>query len=583
MAYYMGIFGGQGPNPGAALLRDGALVAFGEEERFSRIKGAPSAIPVGSIMHCLETAGIGLEQVAQIGFGWDCERYTRDIAGFLQRIETRFGVIDNSYNRLHEQRLRLNLDPLRLKADLRFGLAKRGQALDETKIVFYRHHLCHAASAFYCSGFDTASILTLDGSGEEYTCVLWHGNGTSIRELKSFTLPDSLGGYYATFTEYLGFKADEEEGKLMGLAPYGRYSEEMQRKLEQILRYDPASGDFSVDPRLRFFGPRNHGQRFTDRVVELFGAPRLRHEEIGDRHRDIAFNVQWRLEQVGLGLARQVIAATGSRNLCLSGGVAMNCKMNGLIAQLPEVERIFVQPAASDSGTALGAAYLAARSGGVERFDRFEHAYWGSSYNDAQIEAALREAKIAYRRSGNIVREVARHLLEGRIIGWFQGAAEVGARALGNRSILANPLILDMRDKLNREVKHREGWRPFCPSVTEESYARYFGGLAEGDFMILAFPVEESQRAKIPAAVHVDGSARPQRVTRRANPRFHALLRAFGEASGHEILINTSFNIQGERIVDSPRDAGRCFGGTGIDVLAIGDFIALKPAAGSGA
>jgi carbamoyltransferase len=390
-------------------------------------------------------------------------------------------------------------------------------------------------------------------------------------------LPDTLGGYYATFTEYLGFKPDEEEGKLMGLAPYGRHDEEMQRKLGEVLRFDPASGDFSVDPRFRFFGPRSQGQRFTDRLVASFGPPRLRHEPIDDRHRDIAYNVQWRLEQVAVALARQTIAATGIGNLCLSGGVAMNCKMNGLIACLPEVERIFVQPASGDGGVALGAAYLSAAAAGVKRFSRFEHAYWGSSYTDEQIESALMEAKIEYRRSADIVAEAAAHLARGRIVGWFQGAAEVGARALGNRSILANPLVPEMRDRLNREVKHREGWRPFCPSVSEEQYARYFPGVPESDFMILAFPVAKEYRAAIPGAVHVDGTARPQRVTRRANARFHALLQAFGRASGHEILINTSFNIQGEPIVNSPRDAVRCFGGTGIDVLAIGDFIAVKP------
>ena len=581
MAYYMGVFGGQGPNPAAALVNDGAIVAFAEEERFSRIKGAPSAIPVGAMSHCLQQAKVGLEDVAQIGFAWDCDRYVREIPSLLAEIEKRFGVTENAYNRIHEHRLRLNLDPARIKGDFRFSLAKRGFVLDESRLVFHRHHLCHAASAFFCSGFERASILTLDGSGEEFTCVLCEGTGTSIRELTNFKLPDSLGGYYATFTEYLGFKPDEEEGKVMGLAPYGRLRADLQEKLDRVLHFDPDTGEFSVDPRYRFYGQRSHGQRFSDQLVALFGPPRLRHEEVDDRHRDVAFNVQWRLEQVAIALARRLIAATGIRNLCLSGGVAMNCKMNGLIASLPEVERIFVQPASSDSGTALGAAYLCALAGGVTRFERFEHAYWGSSFSDVQIESALKEAKIAYRRSPDVVLEASRHLEQGRIVGWFQGAAEVGARALGNRSILASPLVADMRAKLNREVKHREKWRPFCPSVTEESYGKYFSGWPDSDFMILAFPVNEAYRALIPAAVHVDGTARPQRVTRRANPRFHALLRRFGEATGHEILINTSFNIQGEPVVDSPRDAVRCFGGTGIDVLAIGDFIAVKPAVDS--
>ena len=576
MDYFLGIFGGQGPNAAAALVRGGELICFCEEERFSRIKGAPSALPIQSISYCLSVAQITLDQVREIGFGWDCERYVADTAFFIRSLRVTYDCPDE-YNENHEERLFLNFNPIKIKTDLRFGLAKLGMTLDVDKLKFHRHHLCHAASSFFCSGFENAAILTLDGSGEEYSCVVWSGSNGHIAELQNFKLPNSLGGYYATFTEFLGFKADEEEGKLMGLAPYGSYDEELQKKLSKVLYYDGLSGEFTVDQTMRFAGSRKYGQRFTDKLVEIFGEPRLKHQTIEKRHQDLAFNVQWRLEMVAKSLAKKAIKDTGSENICLSGGVAMNCKMNGVIAVLPEVKNIFVQPASSDAGTALGAAYLSAKNNGINSFTRFEHAYWGVRYSDQQIEEALIEAKIDYYRSEDIVKETAEFLSRNYIIGWFQGAAEVGARALGGRSILANPMLDGVKEKLNLEVKHRENWRPFCPSLTDDEYTRFFPNLPNSDFMILAFPVEPDLQAIIPGAVHVDGTARPHRVTLKSNEIFYTLLKEFGRLSGYEVLINTSFNVQGEPIVNTPRDAIRCFGGTGIDILAIGNFIAKKP------
>ena len=579
MSYFLGIFGGQGPNPAAALVRNGELLCFCEEERFSRIKGAPSVLPIQSIFYCLSLANISLDEIKEIGFGWDCERYVNETAGFIRDLRANYDYFDE-YNNNHEERLFLNFNPAKIKADLRFGLAKLGLALDVNKLKFHRHHLCHAASSYLCSGFDDAAILTLDGSGEEYSCVIWSGSKEKIIEIKNYKLPNSLGGYYATFTEFLGFRADEEEGKLMGLAPYGSYDEELQNKLSKVLAYDEFSAEFTVDQTMRFAGSRTYGQRFTDKFVELFGPPRLKFQPIEKHHKDLAFNVQWRLEMVAKGLAKKAIEVAGSKNICLSGGVAMNCKMNGVIATMPEVDGVFVQPASSDAGTALGAAYLSAINNGVKSFTPFEHAYWGARYSDKQIEGALIEAKIDYYRSEDIVKETAQLLSSNYIVGWFQGAAEVGARALGGRSILANPMLAEMKKKLNLEVKHREEWRPFCPSFTDDEYSKFFPNLPNSDFMILAFPVDPEHRKIIPGAVHVDGSARPQRVTSKSNEIFYKLLKEFGDLSGRQVLINTSFNVQGEPIVNSPRDAVRCFGATGIDVLSIGSFIAKKPSVG---
>ncbi len=578
MAFYLGLFGGAGPNPAAVLMDGGEVIAFGEEERFSRIKNAPNALPISSIIYCLKQAGIRLTDVASIGFGWDCPSYANNQPQFLAKLAARNPNCDNSYNQNHETRLLASLNPIRIKNDLRFALAKEGEHFEEEKLVFFKHHICHAASTLFSSGFSEASILTLDGSGEEFTTFLWHGTDLDIKPLHSFEMPDSLGGYYATFTEYLGFKSDSEEGQLMGLAPYGTFNEGIQNQLDKVLDFDRKKGDFSLALNMRFFGKRSYNQKFTDALVDLFGPPRLPRDPIDDRHRDIAFNVQWRLEQVVLLLCRRLIRETGCPDLCLSGGVAMNCKMNGFLAIQPEVRRIFAQPASSDNGTALGAAMLCARANGVKAFKPMTHCYLGVGFDSDQIRRVLDESKMAYRQSTDLIGECADMLAAGKILAWFQGRSEIGARALGNRSILASPIISNMREKLNHEVKHRELWRPFCPSLPIEDFKTYFGDIQHAsDYMILAFPVLEQLRSVIPAAVHVDGTARPQTVHKTTNLRFHTLLKAFGERTGHPILINTSFNIQGEPIVNSPEHALRCYAGTGIDVLAIGDYILEKP------
>jgi carbamoyltransferase len=578
MGYYLGLFA-YGPNPSAALLKDSTIVAFAEEERFNRIKTAPSSLPVDAVLYCLQEGRVGINDLGEIGFGWDSERYAEAMPRFYEQMHAQYPSAsdDNEYNLLQEEYL-LNLyHPVRIRTDLRQALAGRGVYLDPSRVRFLSHHLCHAASAYYCSGFSEASILTLDGSGEEYSTCLWHGTGDQIKELKSISLPHSLGGFYATFTEFLGFKAYQDEGKLMGLASYGKYSQAIQGKLDQILPYDPASGKFETNPYMRYLGPRTYGRRFTDRFVEVFGKPRLRHESIEPSHRDLAFNVQWRLERVVTALVRSLIAMTGVRSLCLAGGVAMNCCMNGKLSLMDEVREIFVQPASSDNGVALGAAYVMAQRSGVTGFEKMRHAYWGPSYSEVEIETAIRASKLSYHRSPSTVKEVAGYLNEGKIVGWMQGRMEVGARALGNRSILANPLFPDMKNKLNREVKHREDWRPFCPSLPADEYRTYFDGGAMSDYMILAYPIREEFRSRIPSVVHVDGTARPQAVYEDSNPKFYALLKEFGRLSGHPVLINTSFNVQGEPIICTPADALRCFGSTGLDILVLDDFILKKP------
>lgn len=576
MAYFLGVFGGQGPNPSAALFNDGVMIAMAEEERFTRIKNAPSMLPIRSIKFCLDYEGIEISKVAKIGFAWDCEKYVKSWPDFSRKMRAPFVEFDQTYDLNYESKLLANFDPNRIKQDLRFGLAKLGIMLDTLKIRFLNHHECHAASTFFQSGFDKAGVLCVDGSGEEITTSMWHGENGDLSLIWKAELPNSLGGFYSTFTEFLGFKSNSEEGKLMGLAPYGKYSDQIQEKLGKVITFDSKTTEFQLNLRMRFIGERSHNSIFTDDLVSLFGLPRLSKDPITQYHKDLAFNVQFKLEEIMRGLVLKLLSQVNSTNLCLAGGVAMNCKMNGKIAEMKEVNNIFVQPASSDNGASIGAAILVARESGVESFGKLENCYFGPEYSDEQILKVLVESKVKFTKTENLPYVVSEYLQGGKLVGWFQGRSEFGARALGNRSILANPLDKNMKDKLNLEVKHREPWRPFCPSITAEGYRKYFGNAPLNSFMILAFPVVKDFHEMIPSVVHIDGTARPQAVDKKSNPRFHQLLEIFGDKTGHPVLINTSFNIQGEPIVETPQDAIRCFFSTGLDILAMNNYILTK-------
>ena len=574
--YHLGIFGGNGPNPAAALLVEGKLVAFAEEERFCRIKNAPSQLPMHSILFCLNKANIDAAALTSVGIAWNCPHYVDFQPQFLAEIRAGYRDHSDEYNILHERKLLTAFHPTMISESLRFGFAKANQHFDPEKLHFLDHHLCHAASAFFASGFKKALVFTLDGSGEENCTVEWLADGQMLKKIHAHRLPHTLGGYYGSFTEFLGFRSDSEEGKLMGLAPYGHYDQNIQDKLSKVLEYDASTGSYTVNPIYRFYGRRSFNAKFTDALVDLLGPNRAQSEALTQAHMDIAYNVQWRLEQVVAAMIKHRIKKEGVSAVCLAGGVSMNCKMNGVIADMDEVSSLYVQPAASDNGTALGAACLLAQNDGYQIHDVMPHNYWGPEYTDIEIETALSEAKLHFTKPKNLTAEVAKDLERGLIIGWVQGRSEIGARALGGRSILANPLIADMRDRLNIEVKHREPWRPFCPSMTQEGFERYFGHGQPADSMIIAYYIKKEFIELLPAAVHIDGSVRPQTVQPSTNPKFHQLLTEFGNLTGHPILINTSFNIQGEPIVETPRDALRCFGGTGIDVLVLGNYVVKK-------
>ena len=574
--YYLGIFGARGPNPAAALLKNNKLIALAEEERFIRIKNAPSYLPINSIKYCLKKAKIKLSKVKAIGFAWKCPQYKKNVIKKNKDEPKNDNKISNYYNEIYNKKLSLDYDDVIIKENLKFLLKKIGEDFDDKKLKFLEHHKCHAASAFYCSGFKKASILIMDGSGEDICTSLWKGNQEKLEKIEEFKLPHSLGGFYASFTEFLGFKADSEEGKLMGLAPYGSYSKELQKKINNILSIDYSSEKYSINSKYRFNGKRSQNTKFTDNLCKIFGKPRLKNEKLTKYHRDLAFNVQFKLEEVSLFLAKKLIKKTKIKNLCIAGGVGMNCKMNGQLSLMKEVDNIFIQPASSDNGTSLGAAQIVAVNDGVKNFTSLSHAYYGPEFNNKEILKAIKETKLKYEFKKNISTFAAEEIYSGKIIGWFQGRAEFGARSLGGRSILANPLIKNMKNKINLEVKHRENWIRFCPSILSDDFKKFFDTKDKCEFMILAKKIKKEFRNKLSSVVHRDGSARPQSVYKENNNRYYSLLKEFKKKSGYPILLNTSFNIQGEPIVNSPIEAIRCFSGTGIDTLIIGNYIISK-------
>jgi carbamoyltransferase len=462
-------------------------------------------------------------------------------------------------------------------------------------VEFVSHHLAHAYSTYFCSPFREAIVLTLDGSGEDNCTQLAIGRGDALTVKENLLIPHSLGWFYAAFTAYLGFVPYRDEGKLMGLAALGeerRAQNPWPERLGKILRVQ--DGSYEVDPVYTKLGGHYFAERFTDALVKFITDfdPALEPVAYGEkiqqngravsryldpRYVDLAWGVQEKLEEAAKALVARAVAAHGIRNLCVAGGVGLNCKMNGELLQATPIERIFVQPAANDAGTAMGAAMIVAQALGDPIRNDLQHVYYGPGFSNAEIRRQLDGCKIRYQESGDVVRWTADALAEGKMVGWFQGRMEFGARALGGRSILANPVLPGIKDKVNNEVKYRESWRPFCPSLLDEVKDDYLVGAAEAPFMIVAFQVKPTMRELIPSAVHVDGTVRPQTIKEGANPRFHGLVKEVGKRTGHPVVVNTSFNIRGEPIICTPLDAVRCFYSNGLDALVIGDFVVTKP------
>lgn len=593
----LGVFGATDVvHPAACLLRDGRLTAFAEEERFARVKQACGLFPARAMAWCLKEGKLSPGDIHTMAFGWDANVNWLRMPLMMAR-----SFVSSRLSRSHSTppsappgrpgmgsaalagvQTLLHLHPWNLQERLILALREGGFVRDPIPpLRFYTHHLCHAATAFYCSGFDEAAVLVFDGHGEERTVSIYHGTGRSLRDVRHVGLPHSLGWFYASTTEYLGWDANEGEVKMMGLAPYGRPDPTLRAFAEEFLQLTPDG--VRIDPDCIFYGRRSYGRFFGDKLADRLGPPRAPDEEITQRHRDIAFAVQQRLEEAALHLARLALRETGSRNLCVAGGVALNCKMGGVLHRAHLADRLFVQPLSYDAGVALGAAMLAAEEAGDDCRFTMEHLQYGPAYDDAAIEAVLRRNGLSYRRSDDIADAAAELVAQGKVVGWFQGRMEAGPRALGGRSILADPRRAEMSDKVNDKVKFRERWRPFALSILAERAADYLVDAVDAPFMVMAFEVIPGRDAEIAAALHeADRTTRPQTVRRDVNPLFWALIEAFRRRTGVPGVLNTSFNVKGEPIVCSPTDAVRCFYGTGMDALAIGSFLLEKPAVRDG-
>jgi carbamoyltransferase len=559
-----------GHNSSAAIVCGGQLVAAAEEERFSRIKH-DGAAPVRAIAFCLARAGLQMRDVDVIACASRPFRMGRnsefsDAASDVVRRLTREGRVRKEaaiYKTFLDLSRKMHL-PLDFDMGIYPQVKKTFQTIVDwygkmPPIRYYQHHRAHAAAAFFTSHADRAAVATIDARGGLYATVTWRGEGTNLTLMRAEPFSNSLGEFYDRATHHIGL-GEFGEGKLMGLAPYGR-KEHFAAPVSEIL---DASEGWYVHHRDR---------KLSDSV----GRPREKGEDIlGGVYPDIAAACQDALERAVARVVQSAIDDAGSRHLCLGGGVNLNCSSNGVLRASGVAESISVFPAPADNGLSVGAALLCAAENGSLQREALLDAYLGPDFTSAECEEAVNaEPRVTSRRSPDVSIEAAQRIAYGKTIGWFQGRMEIGPRALGNRSILADPRTAATRDRVNN-VKRRETWRPLAPSVLAERAPEFFQFSGSSPFMLFATRVLEPARARAAAIVHIDGSARPQTVTRDRNPRFHALISAFAELSGVPLVLNTSFNDAGEPIVCTPADAIRTFLSTDLDVLVLNDLIVEK-------
>ncbi len=578
----------------AALIEDGRVVAAAQEERFSR-KKHDARFPRHALDFCLAEAGTRLSEVDNVVF------YDKPFLKFERLLETYLAFAPRGFRSF---RLAIPLwlrEKLFQKQLLRDELARYDANYDwEKRLLFAEHHQSHAASAFFASPFENAVVLTMDGVGEWATTSVGLGRGNQLEMQREIHFPHSLGLLYSAFTYYTGFKVNSGEYKVMGLAPYGepRYA---QTILDHLIDLKP-DGSFRLD--MSYFDYCVGLTMTNSRFDTLFGGPPRRPEELlTQRHMDLAASIQAVIEEAVLRLTRALAADMPSENLCLAGGVALNCVANGKIWRDAKFKRIWVQPAAGDAGGALGAALAGyhlykGQERRVNGHDAMRGSYLGPHWTDDEIQARLEAAGACFTRlsDGDLLERAVADLAGERALGWFQGRMEFGPRSLGARSIIADPRSPSMQRSLNLRVKYRESFRPFAPAILAEDVADWFEYRGESPYMLMVAPVVERRRrtmteaeqalfgidklnvsrSEIPAVTHVDYSARLQTVHSETNPRFHALLSAFKARTGCPVLVNTSFNVRGEPIVCTPDDAFRCFMGSDIDALAIGNFYLSK-------
>ena len=564
----------------AALLIDGELVAAVEEERFTRVKH-DTAFPHEAIRYCLESAGMRPHDVDHIALSRD------PFANLGKRVA--HAVRDRAGRKVATRRASNLRKVLRAKKTFAEGVSVPVDRL-KTKTHFVEHHLAHIGSSYYVSPFERAAVLSIDGFGDMISAMWGVGEGANVKVLGEVAFPHSLGVYYTAVTQFLGFPKYGDEYKVMGLASYGEPT-----YLEEFRRIVHSSG-LGYDLGLDYFRHHIEGAAMTwdggsPELPPLWGpgmeallgpARRDAGEPLEDRHRDIAATLQARLEEVVLGMLRDLHAKTGLTALCLAGGVALNCVVNGKIFDETPFTDLYIQPAAYDGGTSVGAAYHVHHAKlGAPRSFRMDHAYWGPEYPAERMRVALETAGLPHKEMGaeKAIERTADVLADGGIVGWFQGRVEFGPRALGNRSILADPRRDDMQDILNARIKHREPFRPFAPAILEERTGEWFEKSYPSPFMLLTYPVRPEKRDLIPAPTHVDGTGRLQTVRRDQNERYYDLIRAFEDRTGVPVLLNTSFN-ENEPICCTPEQAVDTFVRTKMDLLVLGDLVCDKTGVG---
>lgn len=541
-AYILGISGGfrQGyQDVSACLVANGKVIAAIEEERLSRIKFSAGRLPYLSVLEVLKTAGVSFSQIDCIAFHgstWGAEIQPKLKEYFVQH----------------------------------FGSCP--------EFIRFHHHDCHAASAYYASGFEKAVVISLDNSGDGISLQIMKGENGKLSLIERFSRPDSLGLFYQIITQYCGFVKDSDEYKVMGLSSYGKRDafdfswlinfEDGKLLIDQKYIVVPQPGAASL---------HKDEMVYTANFVEKMGKNRrIPKTEITQFYKDIAASAQQHFENVLLKIVRYYTQKTACSNVCLAGGAALNCVANQVIMNADFVDSVFIQPAAGDAGIALGAAWLASVAGG-EKSIAPSHTFLGNEYNNEEIEAVLKSSNLKYSFIEEPEKAAAVAIYNNEVIGWFQGRMEFGPRALGSRSILANPCNRIMQDTVNQKIKFRESFRPFCPSVLEEDAPLYFEGKQKiSPYMTITYAVKEEMQKKIPSVTHVDGTARIQTVNKVQNERFYKLLLELKRLSGHGVVMNTSFNLSHEPIVCTPRDAIATFYASGLDALFIGNFVVRK-------
>jgi carbamoyltransferase len=567
---------GLGVSPSACLVQEGNLVALAQEERFNRIKGSFGFMPVKAARFCLESQGLKLKDIDYIAFSWDANKYRFYMPYFFLYTYIRHAPkFQSSFNFLRAFEQITKYSPSHLTGLINQMLG--GDACKESipPVIFVPHHLAHAATSFYTSGFDQAYILIIDGSGEDYSTTIFKGTGSALDFVFGYKAPNSLGWFYQSITEFLGFIPNRQEGKTMALASYGSQNEEVARKIEKMLFLTQKG--YRHAAQYSFLGKHSGGKVYSDQMVSLLGRPRNYQASISSLHKSIAYQAQNKLEEVVSNLVKRIAAYPGYRgNLCLSGGVGLNCKLNGAIAGMDFVRRVSVSPFPSDAGTCLGAALYLSQKKGFSRKFKLEHPYWGPFFSCQDVEKILINCKVKFEKRINIEKTVADLIFQDKIVGWFQGRMEAGPRALGNRSILANPLKNHISGQVNKKVKNREIWRPFAPSILYEKRSDYVIDPQEAPFMAVSFQVPEKVKKEFPAVVHVDSSTRPHFVKKNINLRFWKVIDEFRKKTGKAALLNTSFNLRGEPIVCTPEDALKAFYASGLDYLVIEDFLVYK-------